>query len=421
MASTIHKTGSRQLINVGQDEGGVTNRLLNQFYATAGVSFTTNHTYWQDDALLWDSVAAKRPGVPNITGETGYQPAWNPDGAWRYDELTGSGIEERKLALGFAAGSSGALQWDWAREPDFGMQRSDGSAKVWESMMRELGEFATQAAPYATGITFPDVAVVLPQSLQMSTRNGQAVQAQQTAVRVLYQEDRVEAYAVGEYQIDTLGKPKLILLPSPFGLTDAAWAAIEARVRDGAVLLISGPFSEDEHMHATDRAQKLGLDATLVPLQLRDELLHSPAGDLSLEYGGTATTVLDRSRMADGKEFVELPLGKGKVLFSVFPLELNGDTASIARVYEYAIKAAGVSRTYTTSVANPGILICPTRMPHATLYVLTSETETTTVSFTDTRSGKLFSGRLEAGRAALLLVGEHGDLIVRYRWHDGGE
>jgi hypothetical protein len=421
MASTIHKTGSRQLINVGQDEGGVTNRLLNQFYATAGVSFTTNHTYWQDDALLWDSVAAKRPGVPNITGETGYQPAWNPDGAWRYDELTGSGIEERKLALGFAAGSSGALQWDWAREPDFGMQRSDGSAKVWESMMRELGEFATQAAPYATGITFPDVAVVLPQSLQMSTRNGQAVQAQQTAVRVLYQEDRVEAYAVGEYQIDTLGKPKLILLPSPFGLTDAAWAAIEARVRDGAVLLISGPFSEDEHMHATDRAQKLGLDATLVPLQLRDELLHSPAGDLSLEYGGTATTVLDRSRMADGKEFVELLLGKGKVLFSVFPLELNGDTASIARVYEYAIKAAGVSRTYTTSVANPGILICPTRMPHSTLYVLTSETETTTVSFTDTRSGKLFSGRLEAGRAALLLVGEHGDLIARYRWHDGGE
>ena len=72
-------------------------------------------------------------------------------------------------------------------------------------------------------------------------------------------------------------------------------------------------------------------------------------------------------------------------------------------------------------MANPGILICPTRMPHATLYVLTSETETTTVSFTDTQSGKLFSGRLEAGRAALLLVGEHGDLIARYRWRDGGE
>jgi len=83
MVASIRATGSRQLIDVGQDEGGVTDRVLNQFYGSAGVSFTTNHTYWQDDALLWDSVVAKRPGTPNITGETGYQPVWAPDGAWR--------------------------------------------------------------------------------------------------------------------------------------------------------------------------------------------------------------------------------------------------------------------------------------------------------------------------------------------------
>src|SRR6185437_16348996 len=78
MVATIRATGSRQLINVGQDEGGVSDRVLNQFYATAGVSFTTNHTYWNDDALLWDSVVAKHAGIPNITGETGYQPVWPP-------------------------------------------------------------------------------------------------------------------------------------------------------------------------------------------------------------------------------------------------------------------------------------------------------------------------------------------------------
>ena len=417
MVAAIHAAGSTQLINVGQDEGGVTNRLLNQFYATAGVSFTTNHTYWQDDALLWDSVAAKRPGMPNITGETGYQPAWNPDGAWRYDELTGSAIEERKWALGFAAGSSGAMQWDWDREVDFGIERSDGSAKVWESMMRDLGAFARQAAPYATGFTLPQVAIVLPQSLQMSTYNAQAVAAQQAAVRALYYYDRVEAYAVGEYQIDTLGTPKLIILPSPYGLSAEAWAGIEARVRDGAVLLVSGPFSADEHLHATDRASALGLNATLIPLQLREEVLHAPAGELPLEYGGMATTVLDRDTLPGGKDWAELPLGKGRILFSAFPLELNSQLASIAQVYAYALKDAGVEHTYTTPVTNNGILICPTRLPHATLYVLTSETETSPVSFTDTRSGREFSGVLEAGRAALLLVGEHGELTAKYGWH----
>ena len=429
MVGTIRATGSTQLVNVGQDEGGVTDRLLNQFYAagelqtgvSTGVAFTTNHTYWQDGALLWDSVAAKRPGMPNITGETGYQPAWNPDGSWRYDELTGTAIEERKWAMGFAAGSSGTLQWDWAREPDFGMERPDGSAKVWQAMMRELGRFATAAAPYATGLTLPEVAVVLPQSLGLSVLKGEALEAQQTAVRVLYYSNRVEAYAVGEYQTDTLGPPKLIVLPSVYGLTGKAWADIEARVRAGAVLLVSGPFSGDAHLHetnrATDRAGELGLPYTLAPLQARETTLRTPFGEFPLRYGGSKTTTLDRAVLPDGESWAERPLGAGTVLFSALPLELNDQLPSVAAVYAFALKRAGVQRTYTTEVTNPGILICPTRLPHATLYVLTSETETVPVAFTDGRSGRRFAATLEAGRAALLLVNERGDLLASYGWH----
>ena len=417
MVSTIRQTGSEQPINVGQDEGGVSNRLLNQFYATAGVSFTTNHTYWNDDALLWDSVAAKRPGMPNITGETGYQPAWNPDGSWRYDEVTGTAIEERKWALGFAAGSSGAMQWDWAREVDFGMQRSDGSAKVWEGMMRDLGSFAKAAAPYATGLTLPEIALILPQSLQLSALNSQALEAQQTAVRALFYSDRVEAYAVGEFQTDTLGTPKLIILPSAYGLSAKAWSDIEARVRGGAVLLISGPFSGDEHLHATDRATSVGIPAGLAPLNLRDNTLRTPVGSLPLVYNGLKTTMLDRDVLPNDKNWTEVPLGRGKVLFSAFPLELNSDLKSVATVYAEAIKQTGVSRTYSTAMENPGVLICPTKFPHATLYVLTSETDETTVSFEDKRSGKRISGVLPAGRAALLLVSEHGEILTSYGWH----
>ncbi len=418
MVAAIRATGSTQPVNVGQDEGGVTDRVLNQFYATAGVAFTTNHTYWQDDALLWDSLAAKRPGMPNITGETGYQPAWNPDGGWRYDELTGTALMERKWALGFAAGSSGAVQWDWAREVDFGMQRSDGSAKVWEGMMREMGRFAAAAAPYATGLTLPEVAIVLPQSLQLSVLKAQALEAQQTAVRVLYGYSRAEAYAVGEYQTDlfnTLDTPKLILLPCAYGLTDKAWSDIEARVRAGAVLLVTGPFSADEHLHATDRAETLGLKEVLVPLQQREQLLESPAGAWELEFGGK-TTGLDRAVLPDGKTWAELPLGKGRILFSALPLELNSNMDAVAAVYAYALKTAGVQPMYKTGVKTPGVLICPTKLPHATLYVLTSETGTMPVAFQDERSGKSFSGTLGAGRAALLLVRDTGELAASYGW-----
>ncbi|HEX4006821.1 MAG TPA: alpha-amylase family protein [Acidobacteriaceae bacterium] len=417
MVEAIRGAGSAQLINVGQDEGSVTNRVLNQFYATSGVSFTTNHTYWQDDALLWDSVAAKHVGIPNITGETGYQPVWAPDGTWRYDELTGTGLEERKWALGFAAGSSGAMQWDWDREVDFGIERSDGSAKVWENMMRDLGHFAEQAAPYATGLTLPEVAIVLPQSLQLSVYNSEAIEAQQTAVRVLYNYNRTPAYAVGEYQIATLGSPKLIILPSAYGLTDAAWQALAAHVRDGAVLLISGPFAADAHLHPTDRAAQAGLGYETVPLELRNQTFTWAGQPLPLTFGGQKTTVLSRAELPGNKDWGEVTLGKGRILFSALPLELNDRLDSVAAVYAYAIHAAGIAPTFTTTTTDPGILICPTLLPHATLYVLASETNQTDVSFRDQRSGKTFTGTLDPGRASLLLVGEDGTLIANYRWH----
>lgn len=416
MVTLIRSTGSNQLIDVGQDEGGVTDRVLNQFYGGAGVSFTTNHTYWQDDALLWDSVAAKRPGVPNITGETGYQPVWAPDGTWRYDELTGLGLTERKWALGFAAGSSGAMQWDWAREADFGMKRSDGSSKVWETMMRDLGSFSEAAAPFAEAIVEPDIAIVLPQSYQLSVSNTLALEAQQSAVRALYNYSRSEAYAVGEYQIELLGKPKLIILPSPFGLTDSAWKAIEQRVRDGAVLLASGPFGEDAHLHSTSRQDSVGIPYLITPLTTRHNLFHFPGGEETLEYSGLKTTVLNRAILAGSEDWVEKPLGKGKVLFAALPLELNDNLKAVADVYSYALKIANVTPAYTTELKDPGILICPTRFPNATLYVIASESNQQSISFMDIRSGRKFSGKLSSGRAALLLVGTGGKLLATYNW-----
>ncbi len=417
MVEAIRSTGSRQLIDVGQDEGGVTNRVLNQFFATSGVSFTVNHTYWQDNALLWDSVVAKYPGMPNFTGETGYQPVDAPNGAWRYDEFTGQGLEDRKWALGFAAGSSGALQWDWARDPYFGMERSDGSYKVWMDMMRDLGRFAKEAEPYATGLTLPQVAIVLPQSYQMSVYNPQAIHAQQTAVRVLYNYDRAPAYAVGEYQIQMLGHPKLIILPSPYGLTQPAWQALKEHVREGAVLLISGPFSANAHLNPTRYANSVGLDYKTVPLELRNQQFQWAGKTLPLVYAGDTTTILSQAELPNGKDWREVALGKGKILFSALPLELNDRLHTVAAVYRYALHAAGVRPEFTTTITNPGILICPTLLPKATLYVLTSETNTTQVEFTDHRSGMTFTGTLQPGRAALLLVGANGKLLANYHWH----
>jgi hypothetical protein len=357
-----------------------------------------------------------RRSVPNITGETGYQPVWEPDGAWRYDEFTGLGLIERKWALGFAAGSSGAMQWDWAREADFGMKRSDGSAKVWENEMRDLGEFAQKAAPLATSLTLPEVAIVLPQSFQMSAGNSLALEAQKNAVRALYGYTRSQAYAVGEYQTELLGKPKLILLPSPFALTERAWQAIEERVKAGAILLVTGPFAEDAHFHETGRQDAIGIPYRTEALTLRDYLFHFPGGDERLSFSGNKTTALSRAALPNSEDWIEKSLGSGKILFAALPLELNDNLQALGDVYRYALKAAGVVPVYTTALNDPGILICPTQFPNATLYVLTSESNLRQVSFTDVRSGRQFAGTLESGKASILLVGADGKLLSAYNW-----
>jgi hypothetical protein len=182
------------------------------------------------------------------------------------------------------------------------------------------------------------------------------------------------------------------------------------------VLLLSGPFAGDEHLHDTGRAQTLGLPAELTELLLRENVLDLPSGQAPLLYEGLKTTMLDRDTLPDGKTWAEIRLGQGEVLFSAFPLELNTDQQTVAAAYDLALRAANIPRTYTTPLREPGILICPTKLPHATLYVLTSEASTQQVSFTDTRSGKTFAGTLQGGHAALLLVGEHGDLLANYRW-----
>jgi hypothetical protein len=84
MRETIRATGSRQLVTVGQDEGGFLGRPSPAFFADA-VDFTTNHSWWENDALLWDSLVAKQPGQAMLIQETGFQRELNLDETARRD------------------------------------------------------------------------------------------------------------------------------------------------------------------------------------------------------------------------------------------------------------------------------------------------------------------------------------------------
>ncbi len=416
MIQVVRATGSRQAVTVGQDEGGVADRVLNQFWAGSHVDYTVNHSWWRDDALLWNSVAAKSPSKPNLIGETGPQPVWDMDGSYRWDEVQGLALLERKLALGFANANTGVLHWDWTRSDVFGLLRRDGSEKKWMEVISGIAAFALEAEPHATEALLPDVALVLPQSLQLSVLNSWSLSAQQNAVRALYHHARGTAFVTGEYQLSEMPPAKLIILPAPWVLQQQAWDLLMSRVRAGATLLVSGRIDADEHWRPVpDRTRDWDVEYSYAALATREVALQWPGGTARLSYGADRTTYAERGFLGDGKTFHEVQLGKGTILYFALPLELADQLDEVGRIYKYAMKRAGVHAAYETSCEDPGILICPTRLPDATLYVLTSESASNApVAFRDGLSGEKIRVTLAPGRAALLVVGRDGRILASY-------
>ncbi|RPH35897.1 hypothetical protein EHM92_05405, partial [bacterium] len=418
--AAVRAAGARQqLITVGQDEGGVTDRVLNQFWGQGRVSYTVNHSWWKDDALLWNSIAAKTIGKPNLIGETGPQPVWSMDGSSRWDDVQGMALAERKLALGFAAANAGVLHWDWTRSDDFGLLRRDGSHKQWMEAASGIAAFARAAQPYVAGALLPEIALVLPQSLQLSVMGSWSLAAQQNAVRALYHHARGTAFAVGEYQLSQLpGTSKLIILPAPWVISREAWDVLMSRVRAGAMLLVSGRIDADEHwMPVPERTRDWSIGYSPAALMSREADIAWPGGSAHLSYSGERTTYAERGVLAGGQTFVDVPLGAGHILYFALPLELADQLNEVGRVYKFAMARAGVSTAYTTSLGDPGILICPTQLLEATLYVLTSESAgKASVKFHDNMSGTDLRADLEPGRAMLLLVARDGHILASYNY-----
>src|SRR5260370_3055511 len=108
MRSTVRGAGSQQLITVGQDEGGIQDRLSPAFWGQF-VDFTTNHSWWQNDFVLWDSLLAKQPGQPLLIQDTVLHRELHLDETARRTPESEAALLERKVAISFIQGS-GAIE-----------------------------------------------------------------------------------------------------------------------------------------------------------------------------------------------------------------------------------------------------------------------------------------------------------------------
>ena len=426
MRDAIRGSGSKQLITVGQDEGGGSDRLNPSFWGEA-VDFTTNHTWWLNDALLWDSLLAKYPGKPLLIQETGLQNDFNIDDTWRRDSESQSGLLERKLAIALAT-SAGAIEWLWNvnaymtadQEVTIGMVRADRTDKPEVAMFRALADFAGKNRDAFRSPEQPQVAIVTSQAFQYSSMNRLAVAAQQESVRVLHNYLGVPAYMVAENQIGNLGNPRLVILPAPEALPESTWSELLAYANGGGTLLITGSMERDPHWVTTHRLQALGVDGQRIDLNFRQATIHAGDRPSSIPVSFSEQKWLDALQFADGSTWKEIPRGKGRLLIAAYPVELAEGNESAAAVYKLALERAGIAPAFDSKRGVPGMLIRPVVFQDSILYVFMSESGTAEdVDVTDRITKTRLNFRMPAQRARMVLLSKKdGRVLARYGFEE---
>jgi len=425
MRAAIRDAGSQQLITVGQDEGGFQDRLSPAFFGPY-VDFTTNHSWWANDSVLWDSLVAKQPGMTMLIQETGLQRELTLDEIARRSPENEAALLERKLALSFVFGS-GAIEWLWntnsymteSNETPIGAIRPDGTEKPEAWLLRNFAAFAKSLGGHLRNPQRASVAVVTSQAEQFSVLSGMQIEAQQKSVRALAYYDHVTPWVITENQINKMGSPKLAILPSPQALTEAAWQSLRKYASDGGVLLITGSVDRDEHGQVKPRAADLHLDARSEPLVVHNAKLQWKDHTIPVAFDQQKQMWLNFMRFADGATLAEIPCGKGRVFWAAYPLELAEGSQAAADLYSYVLMRAGVEPLFALqSPLSSGVLVSATPLDDSVLYIFASDDASDAkINLIDKQTGVRLDFTLASQHAAVAVVSlKEKTVVARYNF-----
>jgi hypothetical protein len=424
MREAIRATGSQQLVTVGQDEGGIQDRLSPAFWGQS-VDFTTNHSWWLNDYILWDSLAAKQSGKAMLIQETGLQRELNLGEIARRTPENEAALLERKIAASFIQGS-GAIEWLWntnsdmteSNETPIGAVRTDYTEKPEATLLRAFAQFAPSLHEHLRDPQLPSIAIVTSQAAQYSVLAEFQLAAQQNAVRALAYDVHLPAYVIAENQIEKLiekpGTPKLAILPSPQSLTERAWQDLLTYVDAGGNLLITGPVDRGEHWQVVHRASALGLPSHVEPLTYHNAAIALGTRSIALAFAQPAQNWLESLRFDDASTLKEIPHGKGRIFWTSDPVELAQDPHSTSDLYSYLVNRLNLAPMFTQqSPLPPGVLVFPTALADSVLYVMISDAATdTSINLRDQSTGAPLAFTLPAEHAAIAIIGKKEKRVI---------
>ncbi len=411
MRQIIRRAGSEQLITVGQDEGGALASPSPAFFNKA-VDFSTMHSWWMNDDLLWDSLAARQAGMPVLVQETGVVMEAGPDGRPRRSPEADGALLEKKFGIAVATGA-GAMEWLWnvnalmrsQQEITIGAVRPDGTEKPEAQVMSDYAKFAQAMQDRLSEPAPEEVTILTSQAAQFSVLGDLAIDAQHRAVRVMSYECHISARMVSENQVDDIAGSKLVVLPSAQVLRDATWQRLMAYVDNGGNLLLTGPAERDEHWEPENRLRQIGVDAATATLDYRNTTIDTGSGSIEVSFGSAAQRALETLVLPGGRSYMEVKHGKGTVFIVASPVELAESPESVAAVYSHVLSRIGIAPEFEAAHLAPGVLVRTEIWKNSVLYLFVSESSRNEdIEIRDKLTGANLKLTLPASRTKLMLL-----------------
>jgi prepilin-type processing-associated H-X9-DG protein len=428
LTETTKRLAPNQLVTVGQDEALGSQRPSPLFYCDA-VDYTTNHTWWLLDQLVWDGIFTKTPTKPNLIQETGIMYVENPNNQAKRSEEELRNILERKYAYSFSTGGAGAVQWLWntnyfmnnINESNIGAIRADGTEKPETNVSYDFGTFINDTRDLFKGRELEEIAVVFPYSNDFSNRRL-ALDATMKLTRTLAYEMNTPFRALSEYHLDALKDepPKLVVVPSPHNFSSSALTNILEVVKEqGITLLFTGPINLDEYWHETGRMTDI-IGATSNENILREEMLEINEKHYPVSFGGERIAEAMKEVLSSERNSTaikEISYGKGEIIWCSLPVELNERSEPIIALYEYVIEKAGVQDPLDWQKGDmPGNYGRKLSFENGSLFIFVSEfAGDTYVKIKDHESNRTYSFQLEAERTVMFATDKKGNITSVYR------
>ncbi|KIL38876.1 glycoside hydrolase [Gordoniibacillus kamchatkensis] len=431
LLETIRAIQPKQLVTVGQDEALTAQRPSPFFYADE-VDYTTVHSWWSMDDLVWDGVFTKDAHKPNLIQETGIMYVETPDDRAKRSESELRNILERKYAYAFSTGGAGAVQWIWninfymnnVNESNIGALRADGTEKPEADVSYDFGSFMESIRELFVGRKLEDVAVIFPYSNDFSNRKL-VTEATARAVRTLVYDMNVHVRGFGEYHLDSLAdsSPKLILVPSAHNFSDEALERLIGHIRtNGGTLLFTGPVGLDAYWRPVRRLES-ELQAGEITNVRREEAIEIEGRIYPVSFGGariadTNKQLVNGVAAKQATRLVEADLGKGRMIWCPLPVELGYRPDVLKALYSLALNRAGVTAEleWLEGGELPGVYGRKIEYAGGALYVFVSEYgHAARIHVKDPATDRSYAFTLDSERSVLFATDAKGELTAVYR------